>query len=125
MRAKKEQKWNIVFEGFDPKEEKLRETLCAVGNGYFVSRFAAPEESASAIHYPGTYIAGVYNKTPSRVAGRTVYNEDLVNCPNWLYLTFRIGDSNWFSPSTEKLLFYKQTLNMKKGTEKCPLINLY
>ena len=32
----------------------------------------------------------------SEVAGRAVENEDLVNLPNWLPLTFRIGDGAWF-----------------------------
>jgi trehalose/maltose hydrolase-like predicted phosphorylase len=44
------------------------------------------------MHYPGTYLAGGYNRLVSEVAGRKVENEDLVNMPNWLPLTFRIDD---------------------------------
>jgi len=54
--------WKISYEYFNPSEERLRETLCTLGNGYFATRGAAPESPVSKFHYPGTYIAGVYNK---------------------------------------------------------------
>ncbi len=41
--------------------ERLREALCTVGNGYVATRGCAPEAAASEAHYPGTYAAGVYN----------------------------------------------------------------
>ncbi|MBN1520966.1 MAG: glycoside hydrolase family 65 protein [Candidatus Aureabacteria bacterium] len=116
MREKKQDCWKIVYNSFDPEKESLREALCAVGNGYFVSRGAVPESSASEIHYPGTYMAGVYNRIPSHIAGRTIYNEDLVNCPNWLCLTFRVGDDEWFCPSSTTILFYRQELDMQGST---------
>jgi trehalose/maltose hydrolase-like predicted phosphorylase len=58
--------------------------LCTLGNGYFATRGAALEAAAGAVHYLGTYVAGVYNRAVSRVGGREVENEDLVNLPNWL-----------------------------------------
>jgi trehalose/maltose hydrolase-like predicted phosphorylase len=76
--------WTLVYDGFDPLDERLREALCTLGNGYFATRGAAPEAAADAVHYPGTYVAGCYNRLVSRVAGREVENEDLVNVPNWL-----------------------------------------
>jgi trehalose/maltose hydrolase-like predicted phosphorylase len=90
--------WTLRYEGLDPAQEGLREALCAVGNGYFVTRAAAPEASADGVHYPGTYLAGCYHRASSTVRGRTVVNEDLVNGPNWLPLTFRAaGDAGpWF-----------------------------
>jgi len=33
-----------------------------------------------------------YNRLVTEIAGRQVENEDLVNMPNWLSLTWRIGD---------------------------------
>ncbi|MGA8017660.1 MAG: hypothetical protein WCA42_02215, partial [Desulfobacterales bacterium] len=38
------------------------ETLCTLGNGYFCTRGAAEEAEDDGIHYPGTYIAGGYNR---------------------------------------------------------------
>ncbi len=46
--------WSLVYEGFDPKNEMLRETLCTTGNGYFATRGAAPESADDGVHYPGT-----------------------------------------------------------------------
>jgi beta-phosphoglucomutase len=52
--------WSLVHEGFDPERQGLREALCALGNGYFVTRGALPEARADGVNYPGTYVAGLY-----------------------------------------------------------------
>ncbi|OPX30639.1 MAG: hypothetical protein B1H08_01180 [Candidatus Omnitrophica bacterium 4484_171] len=107
--------WKITYDGFEPAEESLREAMCTLGNGYFGSRGAAPEVTASNIHYPGTYIAGVYNRLKTYMSGRTIVNEDMVNCPNWLFLTFRIKEGNWFIPSKVRFLYYRQQLDIRRG----------
>ena len=107
--------WKIIYDRFKPAQEGLREALCTLGNGYLGVRGAACESVASRIHYPGTYIAGVYNKLETDIAGRTILNEDLVNCPNWLFLTFRIGKGEWVTPETSKVLSYYQELGMRRG----------
>jgi alpha,alpha-trehalase len=107
--------WSLVYEGFDPAREKLREALCTVGNGYFATRGAAPEARADGSHYPGTYLAGGYNRLKSELAEREVENEDLVNLPNWLPLTFRIGEGDWFDPEKVEVLLYRQELDMRCG----------
>ncbi len=28
--------WSLVYEGYEPEKEGLREALCTLGNGYFV-----------------------------------------------------------------------------------------
>lgn len=73
--------WTLVFHGYDPGQERLREALCAVGNGYLGSRGCAPESAESEAHYPGTYVAGVYNQLTDHIEGCTVDNESLVNLP--------------------------------------------
>ena len=88
--------WSLVYDGFDPERQGLREALCALGNGYFVTRGALPEARADGVNYPGTYVAGLYNRLQTRIAGRTVENEDLVNVPNWLPLSFRLAGGPWF-----------------------------
>ncbi|MEZ0090905.1 glycoside hydrolase family 65 protein [Streptacidiphilus sp. EB129] len=96
--------WMLSYKGFDPTQEGLREVLCAVGNGYLVTRAAAPESVADGTHYPGTYLAGCYDRTTSTVQGRAVENEDLVNMPNWLPLSFRIGAmGGWFGAADAAL----------------------
>jgi len=107
--------WSLVFEGFDPLREGIREALCTLGNGYFATRAAAVWAKADGTYYPGTYLAGGYNRLPTDIAGRVVENEDLVNFPNWLALDVRIGDQDWFDPKTAMLLSYRQELDLRRG----------
>jgi alpha,alpha-trehalase len=107
--------WLLRYEGFDPKDEGLREALCTLGNGYFATRGAGSEARADAIRYPGTYLAGGYNRLESKIEGRVNENEDLVNLPNWLPLNFRIGDGAWFSLAKAEILDYWQELDIIKG----------
>lgn len=105
----------LRYVGFDPATEPLRETLCTLGNGYWATRGAAPETDATAPHYPGTYLAGVYNRLRTQVDGQSVEDESLVNAPNWLPLTFRIGDGTWFDPDRAELFDYEQTLDLGRA----------
>ena len=107
--------WSLVYDEYDPEQEKLREALCTVGNGYFCTRGAAPEANADEHHYPGTYLAGGYNRLQTEIAGRTIENEDLVNLPNWLPLSFRIEEDSWFDIDQVKLLDYRQELDLRSG----------
>ena len=107
--------WSLVYEGFDPKSEGLREALCTLGNGYFATRGAAPEAEADDTHSPGTYLAGGYNRLRTKVADRMAENEDLVNMPNWLVMRFRPEGGEWLSPETAEVLAYRQELDLKEG----------
>ena len=107
--------WELIYDGFDPAKERQREALCTLGNGYFATRGAAPEANADSTHYPGTYLAGGYNRLPTEIEGRTIENEDLVNLPNWLVLTFRHPGGEWFNIQAVDLLSYQQTLDLKAG----------
>jgi len=107
--------WHLVYDQYMPAEEALREALCTTGNGYFASRGAAPESRADGVHYPGTYVNGVFNRLTTRIAGETVENESLVNLPNWLPLTFRIDGGAWFSVDDVELLSYQQELDLRSG----------
>ncbi|MDD2274105.1 MAG: HAD-IA family hydrolase [Desulfuromonadaceae bacterium] len=107
--------WSIVFDDFDPLQEGVREALCTLGNGYFATRGAFAGVTADDIHYPGTYLAGGYNRLSTDIAGRVVENEDLVNLPNWLMLNFRIDGEEWFDVQTVKLLSYRQELDLRHG----------
>jgi hypothetical protein len=108
--------WTLVYDGFDPGRQGLREALCALGNGYFVTRGALPEAKADEVNYPGTYVAGLYNRLTSNVAGRQVENEDLVNQPNWLSLQFRVAGGPWFDMQQPGVEDHRLELDMKHGT---------
>lgn len=109
------EKWILIYNGYDPSKEGLREALCTLGNGYFATRGAAPESAADDVHYPGTYLAGGYNRLKTDIDDHTVENEDLVNLPNWLALSFRIEDGDWFDLSEVDILSYTQELNLEDG----------
>jgi alpha,alpha-trehalase len=107
--------WHLTYDTFDPAEEGLREALCALGNGYFVTRGAAPESRADGVHYPGTYLAGGYNRLQTQIAGEVVENEDLVNFPNWQVLDFRVQEDEWFGLDRVELLEFRQELDLRGG----------
>ena len=46
--------WSLVYEGFDPAHEGVRESLCALGNGYFTTRAAASWSTTSARRIPSS-----------------------------------------------------------------------
>ncbi|WP_326672083.1 glycoside hydrolase family 65 protein [Streptomyces canus] len=103
------------YEGCDAAEERLRESLCTLGNGYFATRGALPECAADEVHYPGTYAAGCYNRLTSRVAGRAVENEDMVNLPNWLPLRFRLDGGPWLTPDAGVVTGHHLVLHLASG----------
>ncbi|EKV30555.1 Trehalose-6-phosphate phosphatase [Caenispirillum salinarum AK4] len=107
--------WTLAYDAFKPEQQGLREALCAVGNGYFVTRGAFPWSAADEIHYPGTYLAGGYNRLVTPIAGRDIVNEDLVNIPNWAYLTFRIDGGDWFNVMAGEILAFRQELDLHAG----------
>jgi alpha,alpha-trehalase len=107
--------WVLVYEGYDPEQEPLREALCALGNGVFVTRGAWEESRADGVHYPGTYLAGGYNRLTTEIAGRSIVNEDLVNLPNWLPLSFRPEGGDWLDLGALEVLAYRQELDLRRG----------
>jgi trehalose/maltose hydrolase-like predicted phosphorylase len=107
--------WLLRYDGFDPAGEGVREALCTLGNGYWGTRGAAPEADADSVHYPGTYLAGVYNRVRTDLGTRVVESEHMVNAPNWLPLWFRTASGDWFHPDSADLIGYRQELDLRRG----------
>ena len=110
-----EDSWSIKYHDYASESESLREALLTIGNGYFGTRGALEEQSANGINYPGTYIAGLYNRLESEIAGRTIINEDFVNCPNWLSMTFKIDDGSWVDLNEVEILDIYRQLDFRTG----------
>lgn len=110
-----EDKWSITYHAYEPKKERTREALLAVGNGYFGTRGAMEETDSNPVNNPGTYIAGLYNRLSSKVGDRMIENEDFVNAPNWLPVTFRIDDGDWFDFNQAEFLDFNKHLDLKTG----------
>ncbi|MFH9547979.1 glycoside hydrolase family 65 protein [Streptomyces sp. NPDC051445] len=107
--------WTWEYDGYEPAQERLRESLCTLGNGYFATRGALPECAADDVHYPGTYVAGCYDRLTTDVAGRRVENEDMVNVVNWLPLRFRPAGQQWLTPDTADVLDHRLVLHLASG----------
>ncbi len=107
--------WGLKYNDLDIKKEKSREALLTVGNGYLGTRGSLDENLANEVSYPGTYISGLYNKLTSKVAGKNIQNEDFVNCPNWVFTTFKINDDDWFNLSEVEIESITRELNFKNG----------
>jgi len=110
-----EDNWKLTYYDYDPLKEKSREALLSVGNGFFGTRGAMEESEAGKANYPGTYIAGLYNRLITKVAGREVENEDFVNVTNWLPLTFQVDDGPWFDPNEAEISEISRTLDFRNG----------
>ncbi|USQ15416.1 glycoside hydrolase family 65 protein (plasmid) [Legionella lytica] len=106
--------WIISYRSFNDSSIRLKETLFTLGNGYVATR-GTFEDSKNPIHYAGTYLAGGYNRNISQIANQNLINEDLVNCPNWLPLTFKVEEEDWFEIADVTLLSFKEMLHLKKG----------
>ncbi len=107
--------WSLVYTHWHPEDQPLREALCTLGNGYFATRGAAEEVTAGGVHYPGTYLAGGYNRLTSTIKSERLENEDLVNWPNWLCLSFRPSGGEWFDLQQVEILQFHQELRVRTG----------
>lgn len=114
-----ESSWDLPYYGFDPEEERLREALTTVGNGYIGTRGAFPGAGIEGnIHYPATYIAGLYNRLGTEVDGKTVYNNDFVNCPNWTRLDCFLSpgvDEKPLHPGKQEIRSWHHRLDMREA----------
>ncbi len=110
-----EDSWSICYNDYDPAREKSRESLLTIGNGYFGTRGAMEEICAGNHNYPGTYIAGVYNRLTSIVGDREIENEDLVNCPNWTHIRFKIEDDEWLNVNNSEIINIQRKLDFRNG----------
>ena len=111
----KEDNWKLTYNGYEPSKEKSREALLTVGNGFFGTRGAMEETKAGEYNYPGTYIAGMYNRLITPIAGKDIENEDFVNVPNWLKINFKIEDENWFDPNNATINSISRQLDFRTG----------
>ncbi len=109
-------RWSLEYDQWSLEEEKLRESLCTLGNGHIAIRGASEESGQTSGHYHGTYLAGGYNRLETFIAGKMIENEDLVNWPDVTGLNFRTKNGHWFSLEKSRILKFQQILNLEKGS---------
>jgi len=97
--------WYIVEENFNPQQKHVHETLFTIGNGYLGTRGSLEEG------YPGqqsaTFVQGVFDDAP-------VVHTELVNFPDWTSLEIILAGEQ-FELTRGELIFFKRSLNMRKG----------
>ncbi|MCM1983453.1 beta-phosphoglucomutase [Lyngbya confervoides] len=98
--------WSLVELAFDPPQQRWRETLFTIGNGYLGTRGTFEEGFPDSS--PTTLIHGMFDDVP------ILYTE-LANCPDWLSLGI-ILEGDRFRLDQGHLLFYQRILDLKTGT---------
>jgi HAD superfamily hydrolase (TIGR01509 family) len=107
--------WHLTYRPVGAAGEGMRETLCTLGNGYLATRGAPTWVTADGDHYPGTYLAGVYNRLETDVGGRRVEHESIVNAPNWLPLSFSAGGGPWLGEPGTQVSGEELRLDLRAG----------
>lgn len=107
--------WRLGYHRYETENAAVQEALCTMGNGYLAVRGVGAEAKADNIRYPGTYIAGGYNRVETEIGEHVVENEDLVNWPNWLPLTFRTAGEEWFDLDKVNVLSYRKEIILSHG----------
>ncbi|WP_092807781.1 HAD-IA family hydrolase [Rhodococcus globerulus] len=108
--------WSLEYRGRSPDTAGLRETLLTQGNGYFATRGALPESHDDGVHYPGTYIAGCYNRLTSEAAGRSRDDESAVNIPDWTVFTVAGPDGQWLGSGSHLIDHHHEEFDLRCGT---------
>lgn len=107
--------WNLIYPQFLPNQWKSIETLLVTGNGLFCTRGTMPEIANPSIQYPATYRAGLYNEVLSGPEKSPFPQSELVKLPNWLPMSFRIGQEKWFNLEDFECLEIYHQLNFRSG----------
>jgi len=100
-----EDRWLIKEDGFDQSKQNAYETIFTLGNGYMGSRGVLEEIPAGAV--PGTYIAGVFDKSIAQVS-------ELVNVPNPVDLRI-IAEGEKVDITGMYLVRHQRILDMRQG----------
>jgi beta-phosphoglucomutase-like phosphatase (HAD superfamily) len=114
-RGPRDSPWWLTYDDLDRVDEGVVETLCTLANGYLGSRGARPWAKDNGTSYPGTYLAGVYNRLQSEVMGELVEVESLINAPNWLPVTFRAADGTWLGAEDLVVSSHRLRLDLRCG----------
>lgn len=107
--------WTFRPTSDDPEQRERFATLCTLGNGVFGTRGAAAYDSAAAPAYPGTYAAGVYNRTHTVIEGEEVEAEAAVRLPNWLPLRCFAGREPLVPGPVHAVLEERYVLDLYRG----------
>src|SRR6185437_2205904 len=109
--------WKIIEQGFNPRHNKISESIFSLGNGRMGQR-ANFEEAYSGDTLQGNYIAGVYYPDKTRVGwwknGYPEYFAKVLNAANWIGIDILI-DGEQLDLAKCEVSGFTRELNMKEG----------
>ena len=112
------EKWNIIVQGFDPKQVTKHESLFSLGNGAMGCR-ANFEEQYTGETFQGSYIGGVYYPDKTKVGwwknGYPEYFAKVLNAPSWLGINISINNCSLDLNTCIEVKDFRRQLNMKEG----------
>jgi maltose phosphorylase len=109
--------WRVIEEGFNPRENRVAESICSLGNGHMGQR-ANFEEAYSGDSLQGSYMAGVYYPDKTRVGwwknGYPEYFAKVLNSTNWIGIDIKVnGETLDLAKATIK--DFTRVLHMKEA----------
>src|SRR6185437_7768626 len=109
--------WKIIEQGFNPRHNKISESIFSLGNGRMGQR-ANFEEAYSGDTLQGNYIAGVYYPDKTRVGwwknGYPEYFAKVLNSTNWIGINIKINDVS-LDLAKCSIKGFQRILNMREG----------
>ncbi len=109
--------WCIIEEGFDPKNNRISESVFSIGNGRMGQR-ANFEEAYSGDSLQGSYVAGIYYPDKTRVGwwknGYPEYFAKVLNATFWIGIDVEI-DGETLDLARCQVEDFRRVLNMKEG----------
>jgi maltose phosphorylase len=109
--------WLIIEEGFNPKHNRISESIFSIGNGKMGQR-ANFEEKYSGDTLRGSYVAGIYYPDKTRVGwwknGYPEYFAKIINSTNWIGLNIIINGEE-LDLASSKIQSFQRVLDMQHG----------
>ncbi|AWB81176.1 HAD family hydrolase [Corynebacterium yudongzhengii] len=108
----------FAIDGMNTDKLSDLETLFSTANGYWGTRANLPGTVDNGTHYPGSYLAGVFNRVHSDLtdsAGLVLESEHVPNIPDWTYLRVFDDKGAQLMPTTANILDSRLELDLRAG----------
>jgi maltose phosphorylase len=110
--------WLVIEEGFDPKKQRLSESVFSLANEFMCVR-GYFEEGYSGDHLLGSYFSQLYEmldvKYPQVFKGFVSEAAAMITAVDWLFTRITI-DSETLDLATSKFSDFKRTLDLREAT---------
>ncbi|WP_460510972.1 glycoside hydrolase family 65 protein [Corynebacterium tapiri] len=100
-------------DGWSPKHLSDRETLFGTANGYWGTRASLPGTKDDGQNYPGTYVAGIFNRVYTE--NIDLESEHVPNVFDWTYLRIVDEQGRQVLPFTDEVLDFRREIDLGDG----------